>query len=64
MKNRYDYLKAKFGVWLNLKNKTRNVYNSITNMFNMEKDKQKLETKTGDQGTVIFAKNVIFYNIS
>ncbi|XP_052625036.1 L10-interacting MYB domain-containing protein-like [Lactuca sativa] len=45
MKNRYDYLKAKFGAWLKLKNKTGNVYNPITNTFNMEEDEWQLEIK-------------------
>ncbi|KAL8237755.1 hypothetical protein R6Q59_018836, partial [Mikania micrantha] len=34
MKNHYDYLKAKFSIWTKLKNKTGNVYDPITNMFN------------------------------
>lgn len=35
MKNRYDYLRSKFGAWLKLKNKTGNVYDPVTNKFNL-----------------------------
>ncbi|XP_052627184.1 uncharacterized protein LOC128133705 [Lactuca sativa] len=46
MKNRYDYLKSKFGDFLKLKNKTGNVYNSTTNTFNLSKEGWELESKS------------------
>ncbi|KAL7584235.1 hypothetical protein Lser_V15G46219 [Lactuca serriola] len=45
MKYHYDYLKSKYGVWMKLKNKTRNVYNSITNTFQMTDEEWKAEAK-------------------
>ncbi|XP_052627183.1 uncharacterized protein LOC128133704 [Lactuca sativa] len=45
MKNRYDYLKSKFGDFLKLKNKTGNVYNSTTNTLNLSKEGWELESK-------------------
>ncbi|KAI3708333.1 hypothetical protein L2E82_37500 [Cichorium intybus] len=46
MKNRYDYIKGKFGAWLKLKNKTGNVYNPITNTFNLSEEEWQLEMKS------------------
>ncbi|KAD5508885.1 hypothetical protein E3N88_16588 [Mikania micrantha] len=46
MKNRYDYLKAKFTVWTKLKNKTGNVYDPITNMFNLSEEDWQFEIKS------------------
>ncbi|XP_052627063.1 uncharacterized protein LOC128133601 isoform X2 [Lactuca sativa] len=45
MKNRYDYLKAKYTVWLKLKNKTGNIYNPVTNSFNMINEEWEAEVK-------------------
>ncbi|XP_052624812.1 uncharacterized protein LOC111888675 [Lactuca sativa] len=45
MKNRYDYLKAKYAVWLKLKNKTGNIYNPVTNSFNMTNEEWEAEAK-------------------
>ena len=45
MKNRYDYLKAKYEVWLKLKNKKGNIYNPITNSFNMTNEEWEAEAK-------------------
>ncbi|KAL8250697.1 hypothetical protein R6Q59_034390 [Mikania micrantha] len=45
MKNRYDYLKSKFTVWTKLKDKTDNVYDPITNMFNLSEEDWQLEIK-------------------
>ncbi|KAL8196709.1 hypothetical protein R6Q57_024575 [Mikania cordata] len=46
MKNHYDYLKAKFTVWTKLKNKTGNLYDPITNMFNLSEEDWQLEIKS------------------
>ncbi|KAI7747016.1 hypothetical protein M8C21_012667 [Ambrosia artemisiifolia] len=46
MKNRYDYLKAKFTAWSKLKNKTGNVYDPLTNSFNLSEEQWQLETKS------------------
>ncbi|KAI3808824.1 hypothetical protein L1987_24785 [Smallanthus sonchifolius] len=46
MKNRYDYLKAKFAAWSKLKNKTGNVYNPVTNTFNLSEEEWQLEMKS------------------
>ncbi|XP_023762570.2 uncharacterized protein LOC111911023 [Lactuca sativa] len=45
MKYRYDYLKSKYAVWLKLKNKTGNLYNPITNTFQMTDEEWKAEAK-------------------
>ena len=45
MKYRYDYLKAKYYVWLKLKNKTGNLYNPITNTFHMIDEEWEAEAK-------------------
>ncbi|XP_023765942.1 uncharacterized protein LOC111914433 [Lactuca sativa] len=45
MKNRYNYLKAKYAVWLKLKNKTGNLYNLVTNSFNMTNEEWEAEAK-------------------
>ncbi|KAL7615721.1 hypothetical protein Lser_V15G03658 [Lactuca serriola] len=45
MKYRYDYLRSKYAVWLKLKKKTGNVYNSITNTFQMTDEEWKAEVK-------------------
>ncbi|KAL7610368.1 hypothetical protein Lser_V15G14500 [Lactuca serriola] len=45
MKYHYDYLKSKYAVWLKLKNKTRNLYNLITNTFQMTDEEWKAEAK-------------------
>ena len=45
MKNHYDHLKAKFGAWSKLKNKTGNVYNPVTNTFNLSEEEWELEIK-------------------
>lgn len=45
MKNRYDYLKAKFGAWLKLRNKSGNVYDPIKNKFNLEEEEWQMEIK-------------------
>ncbi|XP_023730923.1 L10-interacting MYB domain-containing protein isoform X1 [Lactuca sativa] len=46
MKNRYDYLKAKFGAWLKLRNKSGNVYDPIKNKFNLEEEEWQMEIKS------------------
>ncbi|KAJ0587225.1 putative Myb/SANT-like domain-containing protein [Helianthus annuus] len=46
MKNRYDYLKSKFAAWSKLKNKTGNVYNPVTNTFNLSEEEWQLEIKS------------------
>ncbi|KAL4561123.1 hypothetical protein LXL04_033285 [Taraxacum kok-saghyz] len=48
MKNHYDYFKAKYTAWVKLKNKTGNIYNPITNTFNMTDEEWDAE------GNVIF----------
>ena len=48
MKNHYDYFKAKYTAWVKLKNKTGNIYNPITNTFNMTHEEWDAE------GNVIF----------
>nr|XP_043615632.1 L10-interacting MYB domain-containing protein-like [Erigeron canadensis] len=45
MKNHYDYLKGKYGAWLLLRNKTGNVYDSSTNMFNLTDEEWEMEMK-------------------
>lgn len=45
MKNHYDYLKAKYGAWAKLKNKTGNVYDASTNMFNLSEEEWQIEMK-------------------
>lgn len=35
IKNQYNYLRGKYVVWVKLKNKTGNIYNPITNTFNL-----------------------------
>ncbi|XP_023728349.1 uncharacterized protein LOC111876058 [Lactuca sativa] len=45
MKNQYNYLKAKYAVWLKLKNKTGNLYNPVTDSFNMTNEEWEAEAK-------------------
>ncbi|XP_022031747.1 L10-interacting MYB domain-containing protein-like [Helianthus annuus] len=45
MKNRYDYAKSKFAAWLKLKSKTGNVYDPITNTFNLSEEEWQTEIK-------------------
>ncbi|XP_076916633.1 L10-interacting MYB domain-containing protein-like [Bidens hawaiensis] len=46
MRNRYDYLKGRFSAWRKLKNKTGNIYNAVTNMFNLSEEEWQLKMKT------------------
>ncbi|XP_023745610.2 uncharacterized protein LOC111893758 [Lactuca sativa] len=50
MKNRYDYLKAKYAVWLKLKNKIGNIYNPVKNSFNMTNEEWEAEAKLNNWG--------------
>ncbi|KAJ0514263.1 putative Myb/SANT-like domain-containing protein [Helianthus annuus] len=45
MKNHYDFLKGKFAAWLKLKNKTGNVYDPVTNSFNLSEEEWQIEMK-------------------
>ncbi|XP_024979053.1 uncharacterized protein LOC112516268 [Cynara cardunculus var. scolymus] len=45
MKNHYDYLKGKYGAWTKLRNKTGNVYDASTNMFNLSEEECQIEMK-------------------
>ncbi|XP_024989444.1 protein lava lamp-like [Cynara cardunculus var. scolymus] len=46
MKNHYDYLKGKFGAWSKLKNKTGDVYDPLTNTFNLTEEEWQIEMKS------------------
>nr|XP_043635070.1 L10-interacting MYB domain-containing protein-like [Erigeron canadensis] len=46
MKNRYDYIKGKFNVWLKLKNRTGNLYNPVTKSFNLTEEEWAIEMKS------------------
>ncbi|KAJ0957953.1 putative Myb/SANT-like domain, harbinger transposase-derived nuclease domain-containing protein [Helianthus annuus] len=46
MKNHYDFLKGKFAAWLKLKNKTGNVYDPVTNSFNLSEEEWQIEMKS------------------
>ncbi|MFS7960369.1 putative Myb/SANT-like domain-containing protein [Helianthus anomalus] len=46
MKNHYDFLKGKFAAWLKLKNKTGNVYDPVTNSFNLSEKEWQIEMKS------------------
>lgn len=54
MKNHYDYLKAKYKAWSNLKNKSPDMYDPLTNTFNFTEDEWKIEMK------VIFLLDIFF----
>lgn len=45
MKSRYDYLKGKYVVWAKLKNKTGNVYDPVSNTFNLTEEEWIAEMK-------------------
>lgn len=45
MKNHFDYLKGKFGAWTKLKNKTGNVYDPVSNTFNLSEEEWEIEIK-------------------
>ncbi|XP_076959515.1 L10-interacting MYB domain-containing protein-like [Bidens hawaiensis] len=45
MKNHYDYLKSRFVAWSKQKNKTGNVYNPVTNTFNLPEEEWQIEIK-------------------
>ncbi|KAI3710032.1 hypothetical protein L2E82_39805 [Cichorium intybus] len=46
MKNQYDYLRGKYAVWVKLKNRTGNIYDPITNTFNLTDEEWELEAKS------------------
>ncbi|CAI9268818.1 unnamed protein product [Lactuca saligna] len=48
MKNRYNYLKAKYAVWLKLKNKIGNIYDPVTNSFTMTNEEWEAEAKVNN----------------
>ncbi|KAI3783498.1 hypothetical protein L1987_42582 [Smallanthus sonchifolius] len=60
MKNRYDYLKAKFAAWSKLKNKTGNVYNPVTNTFNLSEEEWQLEMKSNKYVEVLRSAPLCF----
>lgn len=45
MKNHYDYLKGKYSAWSKLKNKSGNVYDPVTNTFNLSEEEWNIEMK-------------------
>lgn len=45
MKNRFDYIKGKFNVWMKLKNRTGNLYDPITKNFNLTEEEWAIEMK-------------------
>ncbi|RAL50123.1 hypothetical protein DM860_007797 [Cuscuta australis] len=45
MKNHFDFLKGKFAAWLKLKNKIGNVYDPLTNTFNLSEEEWQIEMK-------------------
>ncbi|RAL37411.1 hypothetical protein DM860_000105 [Cuscuta australis] len=52
MKNHFDFLKGKFAAWLKLKNKTGNVYDPLTNTFNLSEEEWQIEMKMMDSATL------------
>ncbi|KAI3499561.1 hypothetical protein L1887_35364 [Cichorium endivia] len=46
IKNQYDYLRGKYAVWVKLKNRTGNIYEPITNTFNLTDEEWELEAKS------------------
>lgn len=46
MKNHYDYLKEKFAAWTKLRNKTGNVFDPVTNKFNLDEEEWQMEIKS------------------
>ncbi|KAD7479364.1 hypothetical protein E3N88_02500 [Mikania micrantha] len=60
MKNHYDYLKAKFTVWTKLKNKTGNVYDPITNMFNLSEEDWQLEIKSNKHAEALRSAPLVY----
>ncbi|KAL4583659.1 hypothetical protein LXL04_008240 [Taraxacum kok-saghyz] len=60
MKNRYDYLKAKFGAFLKLRNKLGNVYNPTTNTQHLQSYRRRMGPRNEGLSLLIFealAKN-------
>ncbi|XP_023759494.1 L10-interacting MYB domain-containing protein-like [Lactuca sativa] len=45
MRNRYDYYKGKYQAWVKLKSKTGNIYDPLTNKFNLTDKQWETETK-------------------
>ncbi|PWA75043.1 hypothetical protein CTI12_AA246390 [Artemisia annua] len=43
MRNHFDYMKTKYGAWLSLRNRTGNIYDESTNMFNLTEEECDLE---------------------
>ena len=54
MKNHYDYLKAKYKAWSTLKNKVGNLYDPITNTFDLTEDQWDIEMKVTHYSIYIF----------
>ena len=59
MKNHYDYLKAKYKAWSTLKNKVGNLYDPLTNTFDLTEDQWDIEMKVTHY-TIYFSFDYLF----
>ena len=59
MKNHFDYLKSKFSAWTKLKNKTGNVYDPVTNTFNLTEEEWQIEMKVTFYPLYIFTNSFL-----
>ena len=59
MKNHFDYLKSKFNAWTKLKNKTGNVYDPLTNTFNLTEEEWQIEMKVTFYPLYIFTNSFL-----
>ena len=59
MKNHFDYVKSKFSAWTKLKNKTGNVYDLVTNTFNLTEEEWEIEMKVTSYPLYIFTNSFL-----
>lgn len=60
MKNHYDYLKAKYKAWSTLKNKVGDLYDPLTNTFDLTEDQWDIEMKVTHY-TIYFSFDYLFH---
>ncbi|PWA98941.1 myb/SANT-like domain-containing protein [Artemisia annua] len=60
MKNHFDYLKSKFSAWTKLKNKTGNVYDPVTNTFNLTEEEWQIEMKSNKYVEPVRSTGLLF----
>ncbi|XP_071690673.1 uncharacterized protein [Rutidosis leptorrhynchoides] len=63
MKNHYDYLKSKYKAWSKLKNKYENVYDPVTNTFNLTEEEWEVEIQENKYVESLKSTTLLFPNL-